>query len=334
MKEVRKKVLVTGASGRVGRVLIPKLLERGYAVRALTHKVRLEKTVQKSVELVQGTLAKYKTILDAVDGVNMICHLASLMPPGQSREDLSTHDDFSIFDVNVKGTFNLLEASRHAKELKRFVFASTDATYPTGWSEKEYKAPIDEDQPQWPVLFYGLSKLLGEVACIHYWNIYKIPTVILRFSWIFSSQDVRDPQFILNLFAPKMWLDWMSREDQEKYKDKDVLVAVFEGDGSLYKEHVVDVRDVVQAILLSLEKDEAVGNIFNIAGPTSFYYEDQASFLAEAFGKPYVKVRCQNLYSYEFSIARARNFLGYNPQYDIKRMLKEAIAVKKEKLSQ
>jgi len=311
-----KRILVTGASGRVGRVLILTLLERRYEVRVIKHRSPLKRINERDVEVVQADLLDYTSIEKAVRGVNMLCHLAAFLPPG---------DNFSMFDVNVRGTFNVLEAARRVCNLKRFIFGSTDATYPTGWSESKYRGSIDENQLLQPALFYGASKVIGEVMCRQYHNLYKIPIVCLRFCWIMAEKES------LSLFSPQTYMDFMSPDDREKYRNKDILIAPLEKEGLPYFDHVVDVRDLVQGIVLSLEKEEAVGQTFNIAGPAPFSYREEAKYLSEVLKKPYAEVICPKLFSYEINIAKARNLLGYNPKFTVRKMLEEALTQAKKK---
>lgn len=305
---MKKTALVTGSSGRIGSVLIPQLLEKGYKVRALKHRSKIVKVTDERI--VQGDLTNYESLKEAMQEVDVVCHLAALMPP---------EDNLSIYKVNIEGTFNLLQAARIHGELSRFIFASTDATYPTGWSRCKYKAPIDENQPLWPALFYGTSKVVGEVLCTQFAHLYGLPMTILRFP------SVRGPGEIIKLFSPQFWLQLLIPEDQKKCKGGDVILMPFEGDGTPFHDHVVDVQDAVQGIMLALEKEEAKGEVFNVAGPAPFSYQEEAERVAEALGKPSLKVRTFKMFSYEISIAKARSLLGYDPKFDAHTMITEAL---------
>jgi len=310
----RKRILVTGSSGRVGKVLIPQLLESGYRVRALKHRSEIAKVENDGVEIIQGSLTDCESLREAVKGIAAICHLAALMPPEPS---------LSIYRVNIEGTFNLLEAARDQNQLERFVFASTDATYPTGWSPYRYKSPIDENQPLWPALFYGTSKVIGEVLCRQYAHLYGMPLIILRFAWVMGEGE------ILDLFSPEVWLDLLDPEDQKRCRGKDVVLMPLEQDGRPYCDHVVDVRDIVKGIMLALEKEEAKGEVFNIAGPAPFSYKREVERVAKALRKPCLEVHSSKVFSYEISIAKARSMLGYHPKFDAHSMMTEALEKKR-----
>lgn len=98
----------------------------------------------------------------------------------------------------------------------------------------------------------------------------------------------------------------------------------FEEDRTPFHYQVVDVRDVVQGIMLALQGEEAKGEIFNIAGPAPFSYQQEAERVAEVLGKSYLKVRT-TMFSYNISIAKARSLLGYNPKFDAYTIITEAL---------
>jgi len=138
-----KRAFITGASGRIGRYLVPILLEHDYQVQALVHSTPLPAAWDGTVEPVRIDLRAEKELAAAMEGVDVVCHLAALMPP-------ATDDD--IFKVNIEGTYRLLQAAMHTKDKPRFVFATSDATYCTGWSKSAYVSPIDENTEQHPLL--------------------------------------------------------------------------------------------------------------------------------------------------------------------------------------
>src|SRR3954447_23695298 len=193
-----KTVLMTGATGRLGRHVIPLLLARDYRVRVLVHRTPVPADLAGEVESVQAELADTAALASAVADVDIIAHFAALMPPVPDDE---------IFETNVQGTYRLLQAASASRTKPRFVLASTDATYCTGWSFGPYHSPIDENTALRPVLFYGVSKVLGEQMCVHYQEIHKIPTVRLRFDWILTAAEV------LDIFVSAPYKDQLIPED-------------------------------------------------------------------------------------------------------------------------
>jgi len=303
------KILVTGASGTVGRALLPTLISKGYKdIRVLKHKGPVEDVSAEAVEIVQADLTNFEQIQKAVGDVDIICHLGAL---------LGRNEPVDVFQVNMGGTFNLLEACRLSRKVKLFIFASTDATYPAGTAE--FTSVIEESQPLNPNTVYGITKVLGEEICIRYSNGFGIPCVRLRFVYVVT------PKIALDLFSPNAWLGSAIPEDKEKLEGKDVIAVPLHADSKPICDAVVDPRDLAQAIILCLENLKVQGEVFNLAGPHPVNYEKEAEYLSQKLSKPIVKVRCSGLKPYEVSIARAKEVLGYNPVYSIRKVLEEAV---------
>ncbi len=299
------KVLLTGASGRLGKRLVPLLTGEGYTVRALVHRA----PPPENVEAVDAGITDITALTAAMEGVRAVCHLAALMPP--------TSDD-EIFEANVRGTYCLLQAARAQPRMPRFVFASSDATYCTGWSKGPYAAPIDEAMHQQPALFYGISKTAGERLCIDYQAAFGIDTVRLRFPTIV------EPREALDLFLVAGYKDFLVDEDLGKWDRDDTVKIVLEESGRPMVEHVVDSRDAALGAFLAIDRESAAGQAFNIAGPAPWTYSQIGPGVAERLGMETAAGRCRRLYSYELNTQRARAMLGYTPRYGILDSLEEA----------
>ena len=297
-----KRVLVTGASGRIGRRVVPLLLERGYAVRCQVHRTPLPAAWAADVESVAAGEEQ------AVAGVQAVVHLAGIMPPA-SDEDLS--------QVNIDGTRRLLRAAAENGK-PRFIFASSDATYCTGWSLTGYDEPIAEDAAHHPTVFYGLSKVLGERMALYYEETAGLPVVRLRFVWTLDAPE------ILDLFTKAPYKDFTTPEERSCWEGN-VIAVPLEQDGSPFTEHVCDARDAASAVVLALESGNAPGQAFNIAGPVSFRYTEVGPEVARRVGAEAVALRCAGIHSYSLSIEKARALLGYIPQYRVEDSLDEAI---------
>lgn len=310
-----KKVLVTGANGRIGRHVVPLLLERGYKVAAAMRRTPPAQDWAKQVELVHLSFPVKEPVAKALDGVDAVIHLAGIMPPATDEE---------VFGTNIQGTFQLLEAINTLDKKPRLLFASSDATYCTGWSLSSYSAPITEEHTeQHPTVFYGLSKVLGERLCLYYEEMHKLPIVRLRFVWTLEAPE------ILDLFLKAPYKDFLFAESRGVWDGTGVIAVPLEEDGAPFTEHVCDVRDAAQAVVLALENESALGQAFNIAGPESFRYTEVAPKLAAQTGLRAVEARCRGIHSYTLSIEKARNLLGYRPRYTVMDSLKEALATAK-----
>jgi UDP-glucose 4-epimerase len=312
-----KKVLVTGASGRIGRRVVPLLLEHGYKVSATVSRTQHAASWAKDVEPVALSFPAAEPLQKIVEGFDTVVHLAGIMPPASDDE---------VFGTNIEGTYQLLQAIAALEHKPRLLFASSDATYSTGWSIGPYSAPIVEDlAEQHPTVFYGLSKVLGERLCLYYEEMHKVPIVRLRFVWTLEAAE------ILDLFLQAPYKDRLFDEDRGKWDGPGVIAAPLEENGKPFTEHVCDVRDAADAVLLAIESDAAPGQAFNVAGPESFRYTEVAPKLASRAGLRVVEARCRGIHSYSLSIDKAQRLLGYRPRYQVMDSLEEALAAAKTK---
>ncbi|WP_327093940.1 NAD-dependent epimerase/dehydratase family protein [Nocardia vinacea] len=145
------RVLVTGAAGYLGRAVVSALAEAGHDAVAM---VRAERpNIVHANEVRVADLLDPITLRRAVDGVDVVCHLAGLT---RVRESMA--DPLRYFGVNTVGTIALLDAMATA-EVPRLVFASTGAIYGDVGGR-----PITEDLPDNPPHPYASSKLAAEKA--------------------------------------------------------------------------------------------------------------------------------------------------------------------------
>jgi UDP-glucose 4-epimerase len=111
--------------------------------------------------------------------------------------------------------------------------------------------------------------------------------------------------------------------------DREMLLIPYDEDGRPYEFHMCDVRDLIQGLLLLLEDRAAVGEVFNLSGPSSFVFDKAVSYLSAKSGIPYVEARLPGPpIRIRHSISKARSFLGYDPRYDIYKIIDSAIAAR------
>jgi nucleoside-diphosphate-sugar epimerase len=299
----REKVFLTGGSGRIGRRVERKLLERGYAVRSLVHRGRPKGPVHPDLELVQGDILDQEGLKRLVPGCSFVVHLAAawdLFPPAVYEKENN-----QLFESVVRGTYNMLEASCAATGLKCFLYASTDAAYATG--PRKFDAPITED-----------TELSG------------LPWLIVRICWCLDVDE------ILRIFQYDFWEGGLSTEDRAR------LASILSGgrgvfaplmpDGSSGVDHVSDPEDVAEGIVLGVVNHAAgLRGVYNLAGPSNFRYRELIEKLAVDLGVPWGSAPVKGIEPYELSTERARRVLGYAPQYPIERMLANAVRYAKER---
>ena len=326
------KILITGISGRIGANLAKTLAEAGHSVRGLvwTHDKRLDKLAQLKLELIEGDLVKPEDVAEATQGVEVIYHLGAAFQGG------GPFSNEQYFDINLRGTFNLLEAARQqSKTLRQFFFASTDALYnkylPGGMSE-----PIREDAlPPEPSGQYALTKTLGEQMSLGYQRTYGLPVTVFRFALVVAGDEILDfPQFRLSHWL-KVYQQTKAAESLSVWRllqmvktNQERLVIARDAQGRAWKKHIVDVRDIVHGLVGGLYNPNINGEVIQLAAPQPFTWDQAVPYLADRLDLDYVDLHLSDRAPtfYEFDLAKARRLLNYNPQYDIFKMIDSAIA--------
>lgn len=313
-----KNIFITGASGKIGRNLIPELVKEGYNVRALRFQTPLD---FDGVEEVTGSVSDASFVKEALEDIDAVCHLATC------KED---KDNF--LDVSVKGTFNLLDESRKCSHIKQFILASGDAAlgiffYPN-------PEPLTERFPlrAYPG-YYAFSKVLEETMCDQYHIQYGLPATTLRFSWIYDEDDIlaymtlKEPNF-----GGPAWEEIAQTDEQKAYfkEAKDGAGCLLHPNGAPYKRHIVGIEDVVQSFLAVLGNSHAVGETFNIAAPSAFSYDALSRYIAEKLTIPVVDFELDGFHDFSIDITKARSMLGYKPGYDVFQIVDKAIDFRKE----
>ncbi|MFH1570449.1 MAG: NAD(P)-dependent oxidoreductase [Gemmatimonadota bacterium] len=160
-----KRVLITGAAGRIGQVLHAGLRDR-YQVRLMYHRTVLP--TAPGEEVVVGNIADLAAMEQAAAGIDAIVHLA-----GDPRVSAPWED---ILEANIRGVYAVYEAA-HRQGVRRVVFASTN--HVTGYYEREgtFTRP---DMPARPDSYYGASKAFGEDLGRYYADAFGLGVVCLR----------------------------------------------------------------------------------------------------------------------------------------------------------
>ena len=177
-----RRVLVTGGAGFVGATLVRRLVGSGYAVRVLDNLTTGDRSHIDGVdaELVEADIRDAKALEAALSGVQTVVHLAAAGSVVKSIEDPVTN-----FEVNVVGTFQVLDAVRRAG-LERTVLASTG-----GALIGDALPPVNEQSLPKPISPYGASKLAGEGYAHAFASAFGLRTVSLRFANVYGPWSER-----------------------------------------------------------------------------------------------------------------------------------------------
>jgi len=311
-----KQVTIFGASGKLGRALTERFLERGLSVRAVRHRSPLPLKHRK-LKVVRSDVTSMRSVARAVKGSECVISLAT------TKEDPKT-----FFDVSVRGTFNILDACRDCKSVKQVILAGGDAA--VGIWFYPHPKPIDESHPlmAYPG-YYAFSKVLEEVMAGQYAIQYGLPVTILRMSWIFEKTDILNHLSLRNLNPAEKghgWDDYLTAEHRRILaRGENRIPILVNGEGKPYTRHIVHIEDVLQAFELALGNKRAIGETYHIAAPKAFRYDQAARYLSKKTGIPTCEICAGGYHSFRINISKAKKELGYRPKYDIFRIIDAAL---------
>jgi len=308
-------ILITGITGRIGANLAVQLVQQGHKVRGLVwpRDPRVEKLQGLGLELINGSLTERADVDRVSEGMDAIYHLGAAFQGG------GPFSEEEYFEINVRGTFNMLKAAR-AQKVSQFIFASSDALYekyiPGGMT-----APITEETPRKARGSYALTKALGEEMCTGYWLGYRLPTTVLRFAMVRGADEILDfDQFYLSKMRNTPGLEGL-------WEDEERLVLLKDEQGRFFKKHIADVRDIVHGCLCALGKERAFGEIYQLAGPKAFTWDEAVLRLSEILHIPFIEATSKGTPTYyEFDTIKAETQIGFQPSYDIVRMIVDALS--------
>jgi NAD dependent epimerase/dehydratase len=170
-----RRVLVTGGEGFIGSHLVERLVHEGAEVRTLVQYNAfgrfgwLDPAVHVEVRVIPGDVRDAGRVGEAVDGCEVVFHLAALI--GIPYSYVAPE---SYVQVNVEGTSNVALACR-TTGVSRLVHTSTSETYGSA-----LRVPIDEDHPLRPQSPYSASKIGGDMMALSYWHAFELPVAVVR----------------------------------------------------------------------------------------------------------------------------------------------------------
>lgn len=307
-------ILATGATGKVGRNLIARLLEdsrfAGARIRALCHNRALAET--ERLEVVKGSIADRDVVSKAVADVTHIVHLATCK---EIPED--------VMDVTVKGLFWLLEEFRASKSARQFILIGGDAG--VGHYFYRHDGPVTEETPHtaYPGC-YALSKVLEEVMLEQFGIQYDLNGCCLRAPWIMEKDDFRYTlSFGDDLFGGPDWKTMVPRADAARYVQKGTVPLLKDADGRPLKRNFVHVDDLVSAILAAIDNPRAKRQLFNICMDRPVDYGELAAYLARRRGLDSIEIP-SGFHSNWMDNSKAKYLLGWQPEYDLERLVDSA----------
>ena len=312
--DTEKLILVTGATGKVGRVFLERFLAdprfEQWRVRALCHQRSVP--AHERLEVCRGSIQDRATVDRATAGVTHVLHLAT------SKE---TPDD--VMDVAVKGLFWLLEACRQSASFRQFVLIGGDA----GVGHFVYPHPVPVTETQRHTAYpgcYALSKVLEEVMLEQYQIQYGLNGCCLRAPWIMEKDDFKAQlSFGPDVFGGPRWGDLVGAERAAQYQASGAVPVMLDPQGAPVKRNFVHVDDLVDAILLAVDNQRARHQTLNICMNEPVDYGELGAYLAATRGLPLVDVPTP-YHSTWLDNAKAKFLLGWRPRYDLRRLTNAA----------
>lgn len=309
-----KRILVTGATGKVGRHFLDRTRQRpdgeDLSIRALCHNRRLEP--QERLEIIQGSISDRSVVHRALDGITHVLHCATCK---ETPED--------VIDVTIKGLFWLLEECRSSPSFKRIILIGGDAAL--GHFFHPHAVPVTEQQKHtaYPGC-YALSKVLEEVMLEQYFVQYQLDGCCLRAPWIMEKDDFKySLSFGEDVFGGPRWRDLVGTDRADEYARIGAVPLMRDPHGKPVKRNFVHVNDLVDAILLAFDDPKARQQTFNICMDEPVDYEQVAGYLKQTRGLPIVEVPTP-YWSTWLDNTKAKFLLGWRPRYNLERLIEEA----------
>jgi len=309
-------VLITGVTGFVGTWLAKDLVERGANVVGLIRDeipnmpLRTMGIYNKLGAVAGGDIISYNSVKRVFNEyeIDTCFHLAAQTIVGVAKRSPTI-----TFDINIKGTWNILEAARTSEKLKRLVLASTDKVY-----GEPIKLPIREDHPLLAAYPYDASKACVERLAKTYFITYGLPVAITRCCNIFGGGDLNFSRIIPGTIKSIIF-------NQN---------PIIRSDGTPVRDFIY-VKDAARAYIVlaeSMGKAGVNGEAFNFGSNAPINMLDLVKKIIEVSGrkglapdvqgtkKPDAEIDEQYL-----SSEKAKRVLGWQPQFILESGLKETI---------
>jgi UDP-glucose 4-epimerase len=273
------RIAVTGGSGKLGRHVVRRLVDRGHEV------VNLDRTGERWAGWIAVDLTDYGQVVDALGGiqgeqpqVEAIVHLAAIPAPG-------LHSDVATFHDNLRATFNVLHAATRLG-IDTVVYASSETVLGLPFDTPPPYLPVDEEYAARPESVYSLVKHLEETMAIELCRWHPgLSITALRFSNVMDVEDY-------------------------------AAFPAYDADPLLRKWNLwgyIDGRDGALAVELALGRHGGF-ETFVIASPDTVMSTPNAELVARVFAAVPVR-RALGEHDTLLSIDKARRILGYDPQH-------------------
>jgi dTDP-L-rhamnose 4-epimerase len=348
-----ERVLVTGGAGFIGSFLVDALIEQGHEVRiydSLVPQVHgpdeaLPVYLHPEAEFIKGDVRDRDALTRALRGIDVVFHLAAAVGVGQSMYQIQYYTE-----ANTLGGATLLDIVANADlSVRKLLVASSmsiygegkyecqgcGAVYPRLRDEDQLKSrdwemkcpdcnrivrsvPTDEDKPLFPTSIYAITKRDHEEMFLSTGMAYRIPAVALRFFNTYGPRQALSNPYtgVMAIFSGRL----LNGQPPVIYED------------GLQSRDFIHVSDIVQGLLLAMEKPEADYQVFNLGTgvPTSIAQaaEMLAKHLSAGEIKPQIlhQYRAGDIRHCYADVTKARRLLGFEPRVSLQDGMADLLA--------
>ena len=305
------KVLVSGGAGFIGSHIVDKLVTEGFMVKVLDNLSfgKLDNIIhhvkEGSVKFVEADVRDAEVVKECLQEVDYVVHLAALV-----SVPLSLEKPLLTYEINVKGTLNMLNSSVEA-DVEKFVYISSCAVY-----GEPKNLPIDERHPANPISPYAESKLAAENICKTFHEKHGLDLAILRLFNVYGSRQLfNDYSGVITRFI-------------ECAKRGSPLIIY--GDGEQTRDFVY-VGDVADAVLKVLENNSVSGEVFNIGSGKATSINELAKTILDLTGSNstvvYEGARTGDIRHSCADISNAERTFRYKPKFTLKEGLRKMLSI-------
>jgi NAD dependent epimerase/dehydratase len=298
----RMKIIVTGADGFIGSHLVEELVTRGHEVKAFVQYNsfnswgwldKCDPSISGLFEVVSGDIRDSYGIKNAIKGCDAVAHLAALI-----AIPFSYNSPDSYVDTNIKGTLNVLQASRELG-VSRIIHTSTSEVYGTARF-----VPITEEHPLQGQSPYSATKIAADQLAFSFFNSFELPVVTLRpFNTYGPRQSARAviPTIITQIAngAKKVELGAVSPTRDFSF-----------------------IKDTALGFVTALESKNGLGEVVNLGSGFEISIGDTANLISNLMGKEIelsleddrlrpAKSEVERLFA---SNAKAKELFGWEPK--------------------
>ncbi|MFX1276305.1 MAG: GDP-mannose 4,6-dehydratase [Promethearchaeota archaeon] len=345
------KILILGGAGFIGSHLVDELIKRDHEITVYDN---LEPQVHgilnkppdylaKNIKFIRDDILNTDSLIQSLKDIEIVYHLAAMVGVGQSMYQIEKY-----VEINTLGTAKLLDILINKEnDVKKLIVASSMSTYGEGgyicdhcnqvnpdlrgidqlnegfWEIKCPNCgkilnpiPTNEEKPQNCTSIYALTKKEQEKMCMLIGETYGLDTTALRFFNVYGSrQSLSNPYTgVCAIFSSSLLNQNSPRIYEDGYQSRDF----------------VHVKDVCQALILSMDKNQAKNEVFNVGTGRQITINQVAEVLTKNINskiKPNItsKYRAGDIRHCFADISKISSKLGYKPKYTFEEGMKELI---------